>query len=384
MHSTTRESKNHVRPHYFSPAPEEPKRAPDRCDGFTLIELLVVIAIIAVLIALLLPAVQAAREAAVRTKSVNNLRQMTLAAHNFHGQTGVLPGSLRALADFCEQSPSLCPGVDPALLASGQADGYCYSIEVLGPGALRIGAEPAYPGRTGSETFLEELTLVDGRLVNTSRSLPTPGAAKGQTEMFNKIRSQGARTIYELLSLDPSALSQVHGFVRSADGRRAVSEILDGNGDGNVDISEVGYDWPGEYAQRFDGIDPAIEGPVLEFLSVVRQEMKLDTLSEETRGAVYVTVGVFNTTDSGTPYFNLGELCRLTELLVTDGQAADWLCNRLRQAEAAEARGDLRGRNKLLGDYELLVKEEVHKSLTLKSSLILRQQVAVLLNAAQP
>src|SRR5579863_8547370 len=55
-----------------------------RRRGFTLIELLVVIAIIAVLIALLLPAVQAAREAARRTQCRNNLKQIALAAHNYH------------------------------------------------------------------------------------------------------------------------------------------------------------------------------------------------------------------------------------------------------------------------------------------------------------
>jgi len=59
--------------------------------GFTLIELLVVIAIIAVLIALLLPAVQAAREAARRAQCVNNLKQIGLAVHNYHGVTNSLP-----------------------------------------------------------------------------------------------------------------------------------------------------------------------------------------------------------------------------------------------------------------------------------------------------
>jgi prepilin-type N-terminal cleavage/methylation domain-containing protein/prepilin-type processing-associated H-X9-DG protein len=110
--------------------------------AFTLIELLVVIAIIGVLVALLLPAAQAAREAARRIRCVNNMKQLGLALHNYHTiHNGLPPGRIWKEGPFgcykgsftgCQDTPWFCLLL-PQFEQQALANAFNFSLGIEGP-----------------------------------------------------------------------------------------------------------------------------------------------------------------------------------------------------------------------------------------------------------
>ncbi len=150
-----------------------------RKRGFTLVELLVVIAIIGVLVALLLPAVQAAREAARRTQCKNNLKQIALALHNYEQSFKVFPPSSTSrfgagVWNYPGTGPtdpnlhlhSFASLLLPYLEQGSIADQIDYNVSALAPANRPIASQilpvyrcPSYSGKAYSDDPLYVTTV---------------------------------------------------------------------------------------------------------------------------------------------------------------------------------------------------------------------------------
>jgi prepilin-type N-terminal cleavage/methylation domain-containing protein len=208
-------------------------RRPAR-SGFTLVELLVVIAIIGILVALLLPAVQAAREAGRRSQCQNNLKQQGIALHNFHDTHNKMPAALihsgrynNAATTFRYCGPEVCykgqtyaiynhsgfVAMLPFLEQKNLHDRYNYAMVASSssPYGIPVGPDPSNNPNAHNDPAMQEPGVAEAQLkVYSCPSdrdpdvlLSNPGSTTDFYERTNVRRgnylfSTGAYTDYDL------------------------------------------------------------------------------------------------------------------------------------------------------------------------------------------
>ncbi len=213
--------------------------------AFTLVELLVVITIIGILIALLLPAVQAAREAARRSQCVNNLKQIGLALHNYHDSFGVLP-------------PARCRKYVGTSL-SGTAWGWgTFVLPYVEQQSLYDTLEPGKVSVWGAASNASKIPLMQQRLeayrcpsdiaptTNTARPLPyaTPSVYVATSNYVGSSSSD--------IPISDSAANVGYAGVFVGEQKVRLADIVDGTSN-TVAVGERAW----QYRDRFGNVRPA-------------------------------------------------------------------------------------------------------------------------------
>ena len=183
------------------------------------------IAIVATLVDLLLPAVQAARQAANERDNQINLAAIGTAMETYRSLNGHYPVSIALLSQS---------GIGQELLKPGLSSGYQYSIASVTAVDFVVQGTPAAPGQTG----VEQCTINHERFM---RCGPTPGAGHSNSVMWTRLAARGASTVADIvLQFVPGVTpGEIRNRLALSSTVPSVFQQLDVNNNGQVSITDI-------------------------------------------------------------------------------------------------------------------------------------------------
>ncbi|MDO5553131.1 MAG: DUF1559 domain-containing protein [Planctomycetia bacterium] len=212
--------------------------------GFTLVELLVVIAIIGVLIALLLPAVQAAREAARRMECTNRMKQLALAMHNYHDTHGQFPpsGVKPAVVKGDIGDNGIWIRICPFIEQQNIYDGWDFNIETGTSDFVTSKKDILWKDVNGRKTpiYLEALCCPSSRKYELNNYTYTHWPISHYYGIAGPIGTKLDGTAYSEVASTTSWGNAAAEGIFKLNGGRSFSYIIDGTSN-TVIISEIAY-----------------------------------------------------------------------------------------------------------------------------------------------